>query len=229
MAAPLHAGTLQFAGRTWHVRDAPSAAPGPNAWSAQNAWVDSLGRLHLRISRGADGVWRCAEVKLEGALGLGTYEFKVVGAVDRLDRNVVFGMFQYPEPATGPDFTHEIDIEFARWGEPGGMPAYWTVYPTTTSLPATTRAFDTPLDGTYSTHRFHRARDSIRFQMLHGHQDGDAQQAQQWTFAPKDAKRRISQAPQPVYINLWLYRGQAPSDGGDVEVIVSDFRFTPAP
>lgn len=226
--ASAQARTLQFAGRTWTVRDAASAAPGPNRWSPDNAWVDELGRLHLRITRGADGVWRCAEVRLDTALGFGSYEFKVVGAIDSLDRNVVFGMFQYPDPATGPDFTHEIDIEFARWGYADGLPGYWTVYPTTTAVRETTHAFGVPLQGPYSTHRFHRARDSVRFQMLHGHQDGDAQQAATWTFAPKDAKKRISQARQPVYINLWLFRGMAPSDGQPVEVIVSDFRFTPA-
>lgn len=225
---PLAAQTLQFAGRTWIVRDAASAAPGPNAWSSDNAWVDSLGRLHLRITRGADGVWRCAEVMLDTALGFGTYEFKVDGRIDQLDRNVVFGMFQYPQPSTGPDFTHEIDIEFSRWGSDTAFPGYWTVYPTTTALAETTHAFAPVLEGDYSTHRFHRARDSVRFEMLHGHQDGDAQPAHTWTFAPKDAKRRISQANQPVHINLWLFRGMAPSDGAEVEVIVTDFRFVPA-
>ncbi len=225
---PLDAKTLQFAGRTWTVRDAASAAPGPNRWAPENAWVDDLGRLHLRINRGADGIWRCAEVMLDTPLGFGSYEFKVDGRIDQFDRNVVFGMFQYPSASTGPDFTHEIDIEFSRWGSDTGFPGYWTVYPTTTAVAETSRAFAAVLEGGYSTHRFHRARDSVRFQMLHGHQDGDAQQAHTWTFAPKDAKRRISQATQPVYINLWLFRGMAPSDGADVEVIVTDFRFTPA-
>ncbi|GHA83181.1 glycoside hydrolase family 16 protein [Cognatilysobacter bugurensis] len=228
MVQPLAAKTLQFAGHTWTVRDAVSAAPGPNRWAPENAWVDTLGRLHLRISRGADGIWRCAEVKLDTPLGFGTYEFKVDGRVDRFDRNVVFGMFQYPDPATGPDFTHEIDIEFSRWGSDTPYPAYWTVYPTTTAVSETSHAFAPVLEGDYSTHRFHRSRDAVRFQMLHGHQDGDAHQAHAWTFAPKDAKRRISQAAQPVYINLWLFRGMAPSDDLEVEVVVSDFRFIPA-
>lgn len=228
MAFPLDAKTLQFAGRTWIVRDAQSAAPGPNHWAPENAWVDESGRLHLRITRGADGVWRCAEVRLDATLGFGTYEFKVGGPIDRLDRNVVFGMFQYPDASTGPDFTHEIDIEFSRWGSDTAYPGYWTVYPTTTAVDETTHAFAPVLEGDYTTHRFHRSRDAVRFQMLHGHQDGDAPLAHAWTFAPKDAKRRISQAAQPVYINLWLFRGMAPSDGAEVEVVVTDFRFIPA-
>ena len=144
---PAVAGTLQFAGRTWIVRDAASAAPGPNRWTSENAWVDSLGRLHLRITRGADGVWRCAEVKLDTSLGFGTYEFKVEGRIDQLDRNVVFGMFQYPKPSTGPDFTHEIDIEFSRWGSDTAYSGYWTVYPTTTAIRETTHAYPVALGG----------------------------------------------------------------------------------
>jgi hypothetical protein len=226
-AAPLHARTLEFAGRTWHVRDAAAGAPGPNAWSQDNAWVDELGRLHLRIDR-VDGVWRCAEVVLDTPLGAGTYEFRVVGRVDRLDRNVVFGLFSYPDPTVGSDLTHEIDIEFARWGDPAARAGHWTVYPTTAALAPVTQAFDVALEGSHSTHRFHRGRDTVRFQMLHGHQDGDAHEAAGWTYAPRDARRRISRAALPLHLNLWLFRGQAPSDGQPVEVIVSDFRLTPA-
>lgn len=40
--APAQAETFVFAGRTWTVRDAPSAAPGPNAWSQDDARVDPL-------------------------------------------------------------------------------------------------------------------------------------------------------------------------------------------
>jgi hypothetical protein len=31
-----------------------------------------------------------------------------------------------------------------------------------------------------------------------------------------------------VRINLWLFRGNAPTDGQPVEVVISDFTFTPA-
>lgn len=228
MATPLSAKTVHFAGRTWTVREAASGYPGPNRWASENAWVDSQGRLHLKITRGIDGIWRSAEVRLNESLGFGTYEFKVDGRIDLLDRNVVLGMFQYPDPSTGPDFTHEIDIEFARWGVEGGPNAFWTVYPTTTAHRETTQAFSAVLQGSYSTHRFIRSRDSVRFQMLHGHQNEDQQLAHTWTFAPRNANALVSKAAQPVYINLWLFRGQPPSNGAEVEIIITGFRFTPA-
>ena len=30
-------------------------------------------------------------------------------------------------------------------------------------------------------------------------------------------------------INLWLFRGSAPTDGRNVEVVLSDFSYTPLP
>ena len=44
-----NAKTLTFAGEQWVVKNGV-AAPGPNNWSEDNAWVDSLGQLHLKIS-----------------------------------------------------------------------------------------------------------------------------------------------------------------------------------
>jgi len=31
----------------------------------------------------------------------------------------------------------------------------------------------------------------------------------------------------PVYINLWLFQGKAPSDKKEVEIIIHQFTFTP--
>jgi hypothetical protein len=43
---------------------------------------------------------------------------------------------------------------------------------------------------------------------------------------PNEA-RLIPQQPTPVRINLWLFRGMAPFDGAEVEIIISQFAFTP--
>jgi hypothetical protein len=31
----------------------------------------------------------------------------------------------------------------------------------------------------------------------------------------------------PVHINLWLFKGLAPKNGQEFEVIIHDFKFTP--
>ena len=35
----------------------------------------------------------------------------------------------YPTPDVGPDGTHEIDIEFAKWGVPDAKIGNYTVWP----------------------------------------------------------------------------------------------------
>ena len=42
---------------------------------------------------------------------------QVNGRLDQLDDNVTLGLFSYPTGDVGPDGTHEIDLEFARWGD----------------------------------------------------------------------------------------------------------------
>ncbi|HEX2756758.1 MAG TPA: hypothetical protein VHM48_14910 [Candidatus Limnocylindrales bacterium] len=45
-----------------------------------------------------------------------------------------------------------------------------------------------------------------------------------WTYTGPDV-------PQPggenARMNLWLFRGQPPSDGQGIEIVVTDFTFTP--
>lgn len=225
-ASPAGAHTLSFAGYTWHVRDEGRGAPGPNRWDPANAWVDREGRLHLRLSR-RGGDWYAAEVVMDRPLGFGTYEFQLVGRPDRFDPNVVLGLFSYTRPGVGPDGTNEIDIELTRWGEPDGQAGHWSVHPALPGAPAATHPFPVRLSGDHSTHRFRRTRERVEFQMLHGHQSGDGNEAVRWTFAPADPSRHVPAQPLPVHLNLWLFKGQAPTDGREVEVIISGFRFTP--
>src|SRR5690242_14250466 len=102
---------LRFNGREWLVRDGGEAksGPGPNAWSRSCVWVEDKGQLHLKIEH-RDGRWQCAEVTTRERLGYGRYQFQVIGAIDKLDRNVVLGLFNYPTPDVGGDTTNEIDI-----------------------------------------------------------------------------------------------------------------------
>ena len=44
---------------------------------------------------------------------------------------------------------------------------------------------------------------------------------------PKEPSRYVSQQPMPLHINLWLFKGLAPKNGLEVEVIINDFKFTP--
>lgn len=224
---PAHAAkTLTFAGYEWQVRDAALAGPGPNVWDENNAWLDEQGRMHLKISQRA-GQWRCAEVSLQENLGFGRYQWQIMGRPDQYDPQVVLGLFNYTRPEVGPDGTNEIDVEFARWGKATTLPGSFSVWPAVNTVHGATHAFDCKLDGTYTTERFDWARDSVRFQMLGGHRDDDANPIAQWTYAPPEPLKHIPQQPLPLHLNFWLFRGKPPQNQQEAEVIIRSFTFTP--
>ena len=115
-ALPLMGKTVLFCGYEWSVRSG-RGGPGPNSWDDNNVWLDDSGALHLKISH-RDGQWSCAEATMRKRLGLGIYEFQISGGIDRLDDNVVLGLFNYPTSDIGSDATHEIDIEFPAGAQP---------------------------------------------------------------------------------------------------------------
>src|ERR1051326_8758787 len=128
---------LEFAGYTWTVRSG-RGGPGPNTWDENNVWLDAAADLHLKISQ-REGKWSCAEVTLRKRLGFGRYQFQVVSRLDQLDDNVVLGLFNYPTGDLGADATHEIDIEFARWGNDKNPRGNYTVWPVEKSLKQVSR------------------------------------------------------------------------------------------
>lgn len=217
---------LRFSGYDWDVRQAGLGGPGPNQWEPGNVWVDAKGRLHLKITHGKDG-WRCAEVTTRQKFGLGRYQFQITGTLGRLDPNIVLGLFDYPTADVGPDGTHEVDIEFSRWGNPASQEGNDTIWPTPAGLPQTTHGFAVPPDSLDTTHRFVRQRGQVSFQSLRGFQNGNVDEFAHWVFPPADPEKRISQAAMPILLNLWLFQGKPPQDGREVEIVVRQFSFQP--
>lgn len=224
--AASHAGTIKFCDYTWVVRSSGRGGPGPNYWDPNNAWVDGNGYLHLKITQ-REGRWYCSEVFTQNRLGFGRYQFRIIGSVDKLDRNVVFGLFNYPTGDVGRDGTHEIDIEFSRWGNSSAPIGNYTVWPATNGVRRESKSFPFTLNSEQSTHRFTWSPTNVFFQSLHGHHDDASDPFASWRFSPPDAVAHISQKPMPVHINLWCFSGRAPTDGQPVELIVRAFKFTP--
>jgi hypothetical protein len=221
------AKTIRFSGLDWTVRGSGRGGPGPNEWDENNVWVDDCGYLHLKLAP-RDGTWYCSEVSTTTRLGFGRYQFWIEGPVDKLDLNVVLGLFNYPPRDVGRGGTHELDIEFAKWALPEAPIGNYTVWPVQRELKNSSYTFPAELGGTLSTQRFTWSPGSVFFQSLRGLRDDEQEQAASWRFAPDDAPQRVSQQPMPVHINLWLFRGQPPSDGQPVEIVVRAFTFTPA-
>ena len=95
------------------------------------------------------------ELSTQQRLGLGRYQFQVIGRIDKLDCNVVLGLFKYPTPDVGEDGTNEIDIEFAQWGRATANNADYVVYPALgPRIREDNLEFRVALKGDYTTHRF---------------------------------------------------------------------------
>lgn len=216
------ATTINFSGYTWEVRDQGSSGPGPNYWSSSNVWVDSDGHLHLKIRKdAATGRWLCAEVTSTQAFGYGSYIWKIEGAVDKLDRNIVLGLFNYK---AGDNGHHEMDIEFARWGNSAWHNFNYTVYPASGSG-SVSQTYELALNGTYTSYKFYRNSTSVSYKAYHGHGLDEALSFYPWTTP---AGFNVSTEALPVHMNLWLFNGNAPSDAKEVEIIIHSFTFTAA-
>ncbi len=225
--AAVHGATLEFSGHTWNVRATGYGGPGPNHWDEQHAWVDEAGALHLKLAI-RHGRCHGAEVSTQAALGFGAYRFEVVGALNRLNKNVVLGLFNYPERA-GLDGTNEIDIEFARWGRAANRPGNYTVWPAQKGYAYTTRSFPIAATSNVTTHHFTWAATEVAFESWEGGVAEASVRLAGWHFQPvQEARKRIPQRPHPVHLNLWCFRGWVPSDRREVEVVIRSFQFTPA-
>lgn len=212
--------TITFAGIQWAVKSSSGAlwGPGPNKFSAApgNVWVDEDGRLHLKITREADG-WQCAEVVALQSFGHGSYRYTVESELADLDPQVVLGLFTWSDDAA---FHHrEIDIEFSRWGQPlDTTNAQYTVQPYTSS--ANLLRWTLPAGHGPTVHSFRWTKASVAFET-----SAAGISLKQWSYT------RRAGIPKPggenPRINLWLFQGLAPTNGQSVEVIVSRFEHRP--
>lgn len=103
---------LQFSGYEWRVRTSVSNRGGrQNPYSADNAWTDSGGALHLRIHKKGER-FECAEVALTRSLGYGTYSFWVRD-VSKLPPRITLEMFTWDYSGTDQN-NREMDIVIRR-------------------------------------------------------------------------------------------------------------------
>lgn len=219
VAVPVQASarTVSFAGQEWVVKTSSgTVGPGPNVFSdaATNVWVDTQGRLHLRITR-TRGLWVCAEVAGTRSLGHGTYTWTLDSRVDALDPNVVLGLFTWSDD---PAFANrEIDIEFSRWGNPlAASNAQFVVQPY--DVPGHVQWLAQPPVAS-SRHGFTWTPGSVAFA-------SSSAQPAAWTYAGLDVPPEGDERPR---MNLWLRGGAAPKNGKAVEVVIRGLSFTPVP
>ncbi|MCK4321321.1 T9SS type A sorting domain-containing protein [candidate division WOR-3 bacterium] len=215
------ARTIDFAGREWVVKTG-YGGPGPNYWSDSegNVWIDGNGWLHLKI-RYASGIWYCSEVYTTEFTQYGIHRFYTIDRLDSLDRNVVFAPFLYSNDTT------EVDIEFSEWGMIiPWFNAQYVVQPGYHS--GNVERFWIELNGDYTTHYMNWQSDSIRFKSIHGHYEEPPNPGfliHGWLYTGDDIP--FLEENLRVHINLWLYQGNPPSNGQEVEVVIKNADLPP--
>jgi len=214
---PVPPDRITWRGVTWTVKTSKSpVGPGPNIFDKANVTVDAQDRLHLRIARNTAGAWTSAEIVGPQSFGYGTYTFELASRVDALDPNVVLGLFTWSDRAQQAH--REIDIEFARWGN-GADPtnAQYVVQPYEAANHL--RRFTMPAHAT-STHRFLWYAGRVTWETY----DPNGGLIDRYVYAGADVPRP---GDERVRLNLWLFRGAAPTNALPAEVIVSSFSYQP--
>lgn len=213
---PSGPSTIDWSGYTWTVKDhSRKIGPGPNFFSASNVSLDEAGDLHLKIQR-SGRQWTTAEVIANTTLGYGTYTWTIKSAPD-FDANVVLGMFTWNDD---PAYAHrEIDIEYARWGNAADPTnAQYAVQPW--DSPDHDYKWTQARELTNTIHSFTWAPGRVDFLST----TSTGAQIAWYSYSGADVPVPGGENPR---INLWLFRGSAPTNGQPAEVIFDSFRFTP--
>ncbi len=204
---------IQFSGINWYVRNDPGG-PGPNEWSdsENNVWVDSLGYLHLKITK-VGNTWYCSEVYTDQSFGYAKYIFQLASNTEKYDQNIVVGLFTYENDS------REIDIELSRWGDPSSVDGWYTIQPPPYNS-KNQKSFSLNLTNNYSSHIIDWSKDSINLQSYRGNFDQTPSAdslIQQWTY--KGSKNPPA-GNERLHINFWLLEGHAPVNQKEAELII---------
>jgi hypothetical protein len=208
---------IHFSGYDWSTKIASVlVGPGPNYFrdAEDSAWVDDQDRLHLRVHPDESGAWAAAEVVLQATLGYGTYTFVVDGPLEAVDPNVVLGLFTWNDDPTQSH--RELDIEFARWGDPQAPNGQYTVQPF--QIDGHESWFATLPGARRTTHVLRWRPDRVAFTSA---DERDVFAAHVFTDGVP------APGGEQVRINLWLDGGRPPIDGMPAEVIIESFSFQP--
>jgi hypothetical protein len=209
--------TLLFSGYEWRIRDAPSDRGGWNIYDPSNAWTDSEGALHLRITK-VSGQWTCAEVTLTRSFGYGTYSF-VVRDTSHLESAVVFSMFTWDYAGMDPNH-REMDIEVSRWADPTSKNAQYLVKPF--YIPENVSRFAVPSG--ILTHSFRWEPGRVSFRTVRGSESGsEARPIAEHVFTSGVP----SPAVESVRMNLYIFRSANEPLQNENEVVIEKFEYLP--
>jgi endo-1,3-1,4-beta-glycanase ExoK len=200
-------GMIHWKEQDWFLSGG-RADPGNNYWNNTGAWIDNQNRLHLTIINKC-GKWYCTELVSQHKYTYGTFTWTVASPVYTFDKNSVLGLFTYQ------DDNHELDIEPARWGYENGDNLGYSVQPYQNKGNSQTYKVK-GTSGANTTYKLEWKPNYIKFSSM---QNGKV--ISEWNYTQASG---IPKTPETVMMNLWLFK--PPSDGKNIECIISDFNIT---
>jgi endo-1,3-1,4-beta-glycanase ExoK len=200
-------GKLNWKGLDWYVYTGRSD-PGNNYWNQQGVWIDNQNRLHLTIIK-KDGKWYSTGIETVNKYTYGTFTWTVDSPVYTFDKNSVLGLFTYR------DDNNELDIEPSQWGYAGDTNLGYTVQPFTKK--GNEKTYRVAGDGAKTTYQIKWQPSYVKFSSV---QNGKL--VNEWSYT--NAKG-VPKTSQNACMNLWLIN-KPPSDGKNIECIISDFSIT---
>ncbi|MCR9248558.1 MAG: hypothetical protein NXI31_26320 [bacterium] len=231
--------TISFAGHDWAVKDGPLPVdPGSNRFSSRtnDVWVDAAGRLHLTLKQHGS-YWWSTEVMLLDSLGYGTYSFTTESQVGSLDPRVTFGAFVWDNYGDGqtPGSPHrEIDFEDSRWNNANDpTSSQWVVQPYQVNGNLGRYTVPRLPPPPILTRYFRWSPSAIEFVAVDGAETPCSAAGQpayiRATYLHDPSRQHYVPTPgrERFRFNLWLNSGSAPLNNAPVEVIITDFRFSP--
>lgn len=247
---PDEKGDLFFSGYYWNYKDRPTpVGPGPNRFlgTDKGAWVDSLGRLHLKIQK-INNLWYCSEIISVKEFGYGTYIFTCESDISAFDERTVFGLFTWDDYSFQKQANSEVDIEFSKWGVAGdSLTITYSVQPVifSNAVPYKERTYKPLIASKYvkkpATYMFKWTPDLVSWEGYEGEVYPGTNKTSEWQFDKSNISRQKiegSNTSDPIVIpapgdstnvrfNFWLLNGQGPANGKDHEIVVKNFRFIP--
>jgi hypothetical protein len=218
-------GTVDFAGRSWQIKQGAKLGPGPNRWASGNVRVATQGQLDLRIVPETDERWSCAEARVARPLGYGEYRWTIAGDLDALDAQAVLGLFLYQ------DDNREFDFELSRWVDKGDTwNAQFAVMPSED---------DATMLAKGRIHRFSAAgKQALTISLLwtpgklHARcwsdDNTNASPLADWHYAWPNGRHEPDPREAHCIMNLWLIKSRPPQSAKPQQITIRSFAFTAA-
>lgn len=216
--------TIEFSGYKWEIKESNGkhTGPGNNFFSSsrENVFVDSLGKLHLRMTV-RNEKWYCAEVRMIKTLGYGKYVFHIDSLVTPLDKDIVAGFFLY-DRGDSMNYHKEVDVEFSKWGKENSNNSQYVIQPKEAEAYRFNNDFSKR-----SIHTFALRKNKISFKSAYPDENKkifSKKNYSHWCIKPE---KTYESKNERVSINVWLYRMIEPSNLKEFEIVISKFEFIP--